>query len=627
MRRLSFCLSFVLLIAATGCQDKGESVVRSYAFPDSGVAPDSILEAAKALRAKAESGSAADKAVAEIYMGLYFGRTGAYRQSRKAFSSALSHAEGLNDSQLNHSIYAGLGNAAKNLAEFPEALNMFSRALRYGSSDSLFLAGVHANIAQVFQLQEDLESATTHLNQARALSGTHTDFPAYLKILHTLANVHGMSNRIDSALLLDAEGIAISRRINVPALESTFLDNKANCFLYSGRPEGARVYFMQSLRIDSAIGDLKQMADTWLNLGQLEELQGRSQKAEANYLQGIRLADSCGYRMGVMSGWNALSGLYSSVGDYRNALAAKNRHYAVRDSVTNVKKEAAIAEWKAVYETEKKEKELRVQSLQLREKTQLIWFVSVSSALLLIAIYFANRRNKVRKEQRYREALVAREQEAAQKIVIAEDNERRRIAADLHDGIGQTLTAAWLNLQAIQPKLGRLDSGDAKLLGTTMQLVGESCAEIRQISHNMMPAMLLNRGLVPAIRELGDRIRESGLDVRMSVDEGEIVLSKPSELLLYRIVQECVTNVVRHSGATALYMSIAADAAELGLMIEDNGTGFDTALREGAGGLGMQNIRSRVHYLHGTVEWSSSYGDGGGTVVAIHIPMNHDSTN
>lgn len=91
------------------------------------------------------------------------------------------------------------------------------------------------------------------------------------------------------------------------------------------------------------------------------------------------------------------------------------------------------------------------------------------------------------------------------KILIAEENERKRIAAELHDGVRQTLTAAWLNLQAVHPLLDILDNDHAKLLRTTTQLVGESCSEIRQISHNMMPDILFQKGLLPALNDQQDQ--------------------------------------------------------------------------------------------------------------------------
>jgi len=615
---------FRVLCAAlwlSSCADQATAPRQEYRFPDANVAPDSILEAVNRIESQPPQGPVNAGTLKGIYMGLYYNRKGSYRQARKEFGRSLEAVDQHTPPVVKCRIYLGLGNAAKNLAEYPEALKMFSEALRHSGTDSLMKAGIHGNIAQAFQLHDDPKQAIVHLNEARAFSGSHVETPAYLKLLHTLANVYGMSGNTDSALMLDAEGLAIARRINAPAYESSFLDNKANCFMYTSRPDSARWYLRQSMRIDSVQGDVKQMSDTWMSLGYLEDMQGRPAQAVAMIHRGIRLADSCGYRNGAMEGWKALAALHEKAGAYQLALQTNARYHGIRDSIADERKDAAVAEWKAVYETSRKEDKLRVQALQLRQQRQTIWGVSVSCLLLLGGGYYAYRRTRLRKERRYREVLLAREQEAAREIVVAEEAERKRIAADLHDGIGQTLTAAWLNLQAVQPKLAALEQADADLLGTTMKLVGESCAEIRQISHNMMPAMLLYHGLIPAMQELVSRLHDARLDASLSVDMGAFRLEKGTELIVYRIIQECVNNVVRHAQATAIYISITADETELALMIEDNGKGVAQNLPDGRQGMGMQNIRSRVHYLHGSVEWSSA-SDGAGTLVAIHIPTN-----
>ncbi len=613
----------LLLVSLESCR-QGREERPAYAFLDNDTPLDSLQLAAAQLKQQSGGDESGRQALAGIYMGIYHDHKGAYHLSRKEYNNALEAAKKSGDARLLCRAYAGLGNAAKNLGEYPEALEAFSRGLSYALSDSLAAAGVHANIAQVFQLQGDLPQAILHLQLARRLSGSNTSHHAYLILLHTLANVYGMNNKIDSALKLDEEGLAIAQQIKASSLKSTFLDNKANCYFYSGHPDSAREYFRQSLAVDSAFGDIKQMADTWLSLGELEQAEGNRSQALRNLNHGIMLANASGYRNGTMAGWKILSAVFESAGDYKQALAAKATYFAIKDSILGQKKDAAVAEWKAVYETERKEQQIRVQALQLRQKNLMIVFVCVSTIFLLGAIYYANRKNKERKERRYQESLAARDQQSAAKILSAEEAERRRIAADLHDGIGQTLTAAWLNLQAIRPAVGHLDEANVALLHTATQLVGDSCSEVRQISHAMMPNTLLQKGLVSALQEMVSRIGDNGgLHTYLSADSYDAGTDKAAELILYRVIQECVTNVVRHSKASELYLTLSKDDDELAVMIEDNGIGFNEDAARDAG-IGMQNIRSRVRYLHGTVEWNSVTGSGHGTVVAIYIPLTHE---
>ncbi|WP_460684566.1 tetratricopeptide repeat-containing sensor histidine kinase [Niabella aquatica] len=612
--------AFFAIMLISGCEDKATRRRMHSDFPNNSTPPDSILSAAKKLR----NGTKQEKTLADIYMSIYYGCTSGYPRSKYEYGNALKLASKINDSSLIGMSYIGLAHASKNLGEYPEALTLFSKALAYYRSDSVITPGIYANIAQVFQLQNDLKQASTHLRHALTFSANNKDNIGYLLALHALANVQGMSGAIDSALILDEEGIAISKKIKNRATESTFLDNKANCFMYSNRPDSARYYFSKSLLIDSSLGNRKQMSDTWLNLGELERMYGNSKKAELFLKHAINLANSVGYRNGVLSSYQSLSQVYAKRGEFEKALNAESAYSRIKDSIINLKRETAVAEWKAVYETEKKEDEIKLQRLQLKQKNTSIWLISICSILLLSMVYFANKRNKERKEKIYREALFARDKESAGKILIAEETERKRIAADLHDGVGQTLTAAWLNLQAVHPQIESFDSENATLLRTTTQLIGNSCAEIRQISHNMMPDILFQKGLIPAIRSMISTINQQHFFVSLSAEEYDISLDKTTELIVYRIIQECVSNVVRHSQATELYISINKEEQNIAVMIEDNGIGFDQNSQEDKEGIGMQNIRSRVQYLHGSVEWNHVNPDKSGTVVAVYIPIYYE---
>lgn len=255
----------------------------------------------------------------------------------------------------------------KKLGEYPEAFNVFSESLNYYPTDSVFRSTIYANIAQIFQLQNDMKQATTHLQHALALSGSKMDNIGYLLTLHALANVHGINGAIDSALLLDEEGIAISIRINDPASEITFLDNKANCFIYTDRPDSARYYFHKSLFIDSSLSNKKQMSDAWLNLGYLERMYGNTEKTERLLNHAIELANGIGYRHGILSAYKGLSEMYAKRRDFEKALYAESHCNLIKDIVVNLKKETAVAEWKRFMKQEK-EDQIRLQNLQLKQK-------------------------------------------------------------------------------------------------------------------------------------------------------------------------------------------------------------------------------------------------------------------
>jgi two-component system, NarL family, sensor kinase len=150
-------------------------------------------------------------------------------------------------------------------------------------------------------------------------------------------------------------------------------------------------------------------------------------------------------------------------------------------------------------------------------------------------------------------------------------------------------------------------------------LVDESCKEVRSVSHQMMPNALLKSGLASAIREFIDKIDNRILKINLYTEGLDERLEENTETVLYRVIQECVNNVIKHAGANQLDISLLKDPDGISATIEDNGKGFNTTNQQKFDGIGLKNIKSRVEFLKGTVDFDSS--EGNGTLVAIHIPI------
>ena len=213
--------------------------------------------------------------------------------------------------------------------------------------------------------------------------------------------------------------------------------------------------------------------------------------------------------------------------------------------------------------------------------------------------------------------MLQQQKQASQAIMEAEENERARIASDLHDGIGQMMSAANLNLSSLKTGLSFPDPQSEQDFDRIVSLVDESCRELRNVSHNIMPNALLKGGLASALRDFIHKIDHRTIKVNIYTDGLHERLDVNTETILYRIIQECVNNVIKHAKANSLDITVIRDDQEISVTVEDNGIGLDTQ-NQPDGGIGLKNIRSRVNYLRGTVEWDSAPGKG--TVVAINIP-------
>jgi signal transduction histidine kinase len=293
-------------------------------------------------------------------------------------------------------------------------------------------------------------------------------------------------------------------------------------------------------------------------------------------------------------------------------------------SETILKQElTAVQNEKQIGELDKKNKinqlELNNKSLEISRKNTLL-FIAVGlffmGGLLGYSYY---KRRQLKQENRMQETLRRQEDLATKAVMEAEENERRRIASDLHDGVGQMMSAAKMNLSAVESDLNTLDEHQKEALRKIQFQIDESCKEIRLISHNMMPNGLLKNGLGAAVREFTNQIDTRVLKVNLYTEGLNERLDSNIEIVLYRVIQECVNNAIKHAKASLLDISFILDKDGIAVTIEDDGKGFNTAGLDKFEGIGLKNIQTRVSYLKGIVEWYSEVGKG--TLISIHIPQ------
>ncbi len=210
----------------------------------------------------------------------------------------------------------------------------------------------------------------------------------------------------------------------------------------------------------------------------------------------------------------------------------------------------------------------------------------------------------------------------ARSVSRIEEDERRRIARDLHDGVGQNLSALRHRIEAIRP---RLDAADGiKLLDEALEICGQTLADTRHLARLLRPQILDDLGLEAALRWLAASCASAigcEIEVEASLDEAE--LDPELSALAFRIVQESLTNVVRHSQASHVTIRVASRGGQLAVVVVDDGIGFDVKASQAAGSqarsAGLAGMQERVGLFGGRLNLIS--GSGAGTQVRAHIPL------
>jgi signal transduction histidine kinase len=200
-------------------------------------------------------------------------------------------------------------------------------------------------------------------------------------------------------------------------------------------------------------------------------------------------------------------------------------------------------------------------------------------------------------------------------VINSQEKERTRISAELHDGLGQVLSAARLNLAAMEG-----NAVEGPQLQKALGLIDRSCKELREISHDMMPSLLMKAGLVAAAKELIEGIKQGGkVDVGLDVELMEERLPADIELNLFRVLQELLTNIYKYAKATEVQIQIIREEKGITMMVEDNGVGFDPEHLKSSSGNGWYNIQSRVRLMGGEYEIDSRIDSG--SVITVSVPL------
>jgi signal transduction histidine kinase len=202
----------------------------------------------------------------------------------------------------------------------------------------------------------------------------------------------------------------------------------------------------------------------------------------------------------------------------------------------------------------------------------------------------------------------------------AQEQEQQRIAKDLHDGLGPLLSVVKLHLSALHNSLQHPTPEQVHEIETSLRLVDTLVREVRSIAHNMMPGSLETLGLAAALDDLVRSVMlTNDIHIALHVHNLEERLEPSAEISLYRIVQELLTNILKHAAASQVTIQLVRHDRSGVLMVEDNGRGFDTTLVSSHKGMGLSNVRSRVDALGGSIHIDSTPQRG--TTVTIEIPL------
>ena len=354
--------------------------------------------------------------------------------------------------------------------------------------------------------------------------------------------------------------------------------------------------------------------------------QGDYGKAIQNYL----LADSLDVKEYRKENKRLLYGYiadaYEKNEDAGNALKYLKLQNVYRDSIQQEEQNKAMLDIQTKYEVEKKENE----NLRLKQNRIYLWVIVgiLIAALLIGYLFYRNLREKKKvkdrefeiQQQKLDKVLKAQELAGIDAMIEGQEKERQRIANDLHDNLGSLLATIRLHFQNLKVKKDRLKEEEDRIMKQTDDLIDEAYQQVRTIAHAKNAGVPAKEGLVPAVKNFARKVSASDKIVIEVVDqEMSDRLENSMEIAIFRIIQELITNIIKHSGATEAAIYLTDHSASINILVEDNGRGFDPEKIQPKVGMGLNSIRKRVEYMEGEMDVDAA--EGKGTTINIHIPV------
>ncbi len=435
-------------------------------------------------------------------------------------------------------------------------------------------------------------------------------------IYANLATNYNGLGAIDSAFYYIQKAVNCSRRYENLFALSNSLAIYSSMNVSAGKPKESEVLLNEVVTIRKLIGDPFYTASDLAQLGYYYAHYGEPQKGIAVCNEGIALARKYGLTTKLFFLYGSLADNYKALGNTAKYAAVLETLLALKDSVFQINSAQALAEMQTRFEVQKKENTIIQQKLDLVTKNYWLYGSMILSAFILVAAYIIFQLYRKRQQLKMQLALEEEKRLSTAAVKEAEENERRRIAADLHDNLGAYAASIVANLDTISQQ----EEFNHAAIGALKELHGNSQAIVSQLGDTIW---MLKRNTL-SLTSVSDRIKlviqklqasYPGMDIDVEERINEDIKLLPSHgFHLFQIIQEAVINAVRHSNGTAIKVLFEADTAWK-VTVADNGQGIEKKDKPKSGGNGLHNMQVRAKDAGFAIVWISKANEG--TTVTI----------
>lgn len=484
-----------------------------------------------------------------------------------------------------------------------DLLPQYEKEKRYN-----FLQPLYFNLGQMSFQMQDHDKAMAYYIKSKKAAILARHFTDTIRINSEIGLEMIAAGKIREGIRLCQQSVELAKKNGDEEIIVYTLDNLSNSYAHIEDFDKALIYQKEMLKYRFVEENLSNKTAIHQHLGEILIGLRRYDEAQPYVTKAIQFAKEMGSNDWLFDCYKNQSAIYEAKGNWKNALHYHKLYLVTKDSVYRddyANKMSAMSGYYELNEKTEAIRELGYKTHLAHEKIKQLyaWIVALISFIIAILFYINHRKNKREKE--------LRQQFSKQQIQSIED-ERQNIAKMLHDSVGQNILFIKNYIHKHGLNTPQLD-----------QSIDQALEEVRNISKDLYPNQLNQYGLGTAVEALCDKVRES-TNVFVSSDiqlPGDQMVSKEIKINLYRIIQECISNSIKHAAATSIRITGEIVQGRFHLLVQDNGRGFDPEQlhNKAAKSFGLLNMQERARILSGIFKIESTPGHG--TKNQIIVPI------
>jgi len=549
---------------------------------------------------------------------------GKFAQALKLNKESLEIAKSIDDQIYIGKSLANIGASYSYIGNFTESIKYYQQAADVFQKEGKkeYVPQLYVNIGTAFEHANLFNKSYAYKQKALALARPMGDSLQLADFLTNLGLCLFNLKKYKQSIPYFDEGLAIAKAIKSDIFIIQAYSGLCSSYRHLNQMEKAEAFGKKGLALARKSNNVFMEMSCLRALTFIAEDQNKPGESAKYTMQALKIAEENDMKDHLVELYEDYAADKARQKDYKSAYDYLLKYVILNDSIQGTDVQNQLHELDTKYQTVQKENQIISLEKDKEAKNTMIYSLLAGLLVSLIIAALVYRNINIRKkiaENEVKQLQQEKQLVATNSILKGQEEERTRVARDLHDGLGGLLSGIKLTLNSVKGNVILPESSALAFTKAISQLDG-AINEMRRVAHSMMPETLVRFGLVDALSDFCDGISDSKqLNVTIQAFGFSERLDSSVEIILYRIVQELLNNVIKYAEATEAQVQLSRIGKEVSVTVEDNGKGFDPEILKLKKGAGLQNVQARVDYLNGKLDIRSKHGEGTSILIEIEV--------